>query len=79
MSDPFITTINGFDFNGQWKAFHVPLPVKVEQDIDYGYRAISDEPFSFGTGPTPDVAVESLQVHLGKQYNFARWAAEMID
>lgn len=79
MSDSVITNIAGFDFHGQWKAFHRPLPVKVEQDIDYGYRAITDEPFSFGTGPTPEVAIESLRDHLGKQYEFARWAAEMVD
>lgn len=79
MSDPIQTTVSGFDFHGQWKSFYVPLPVKVEQDIDYGYRAYSSDPFSFGTGPTPDVAIAALKVHLGKQYNEARWAAEMVD
>lgn len=79
MSDGLDTTIDGFDHNGQWKAFHVPLPVKIEKDVDFDYRASTDEPFSFGTGPTPEAALDALRGHLGKQYEFARWAAEMVD
>ena len=79
MSDTLHTTVDGFEFGGTWHKFHVPLPIAVDPDVDFTFRALSHEPFAFGTGKTPEAAIASLQVHLGKQYDFARWAAEMID
>lgn len=71
--------IHGFPQGERWRNFHAPLAVTVEEDIDYGYRAFTAETYGFGAGPTPEAAIEKLQIHLGVLYEAARWAVELVE